>query len=137
MNNEDAKKELEEYLNNKTLIEALEKDLEELITRATSTSKEISDMPKGSPIIEDKMAELASEIIDMKNEKCEQIIKMYKSKSKIERKINQLSQPFKNILYFRYIKGMKLEDIADKIVHLEYKYTCTLHGEALQLYREL
>ena len=82
------------------------------------------------------MAELAAQIVDLKNEKYDQIINMYKTKKKIEDKIDLLDQPYKNILYFKYIKGLTLTEVAN-IINNGYKYTCDLHGHALIKYKNL
>lgn len=132
---EETKKELNSYLQDKKLLKEKENDLEELITRATKITKELSDMPKGDSKIQDKMAELASQIVDMENEKYEQIIKMYNTKKQIEDKIDLLEQPYKNILYFKYIKDKNLTEVAN-IINKEYKFTCKLHGKALKKYKE-
>mgnify|MGYP003368275393 FL=1 len=133
---DEIKKELCSYLQDKRLLKEKEDDLEELITKATKVTKELNDMPQGTPEIQDRMAELASQIVDMKKEKYEQIINMYKTKKKIEDKIDILEQPYKNILYFKYIKGLNLTEVANKIGY-NYKWTCELHGHALAKYKQL
>ena len=133
---EETKRELGAYLQDKKLLKEKEDDLEELITRATKITTELSDMPKGTPKLEDKMAELASQIVDMQNEKYGQIIKMYKTKKQIEDKIDLLEQPYRNILYFKYIKGKNLTEVAN-VIGYNYKWTCEMHGYALKKYKEL
>ena len=133
---EEIKKELSAYLYNKKLLEEKEKDLEELITKAEKITTELSNMPKGTPIIQDKIGEYAAKIVDLKNEKYKQLINMYKIGEEIENKIDMLEQPYRDILYFKYIRGMNLTDVASKIGN-EYKYTCILHGEALNNYKKL
>ena len=131
---EEVKKELGAYLQEKALLKEKENALDELITRATKITTELSDMPKGTSEIQDRMAEYASMIADMKNEKYSQIIKMYKTKKEIEDKIDTLEQPYKNILYFKYIKGLNLTQVANEI-NYEYEYTKRLHGTALIKYQ--
>jgi len=133
---EEIKEELNSYLQNQKLLKEKEKDLEELITRATKITTELSDMPKGSPSIQDRMAEYAAMIVQMKDEKYDQLIKMYKTKKKIEDKIDILEQPYRNILYYKYIKGLNLTQVANEIKY-NYKWTCELHGNALRKYKEL
>ena len=133
---EETKYELSSYINDKKLLKEKEAELEELITKATKITTELSDMPKGSGEIQDKMAQYVSQIVDLKKEKYEQIINMYKTKKKIENKIDKLEQPYKNILYFKYIKGENLTKVANKIGY-NYKWTCQLHGQALMNYRNL
>ena len=133
---EETKKELSAYLYNKELLKEKEQDLEELITKAEKVTTELSDMPKGTPIIQDKIGEYATKIVELKNSKYRQLIDMYKSKEEIENKIDMLEQPYRNILYYKYIKGMNLTEVANKIGN-EYKYTCILHGEALNNYKNI
>lgn len=80
------------------------------------------------------MAELAAQIVDLKNEKYDQIISMYKTKKKIEDKIDMLEQPYRNILYYKYIKGLSLTEVAYKIKY-DYDYTRKMHGIALIKYK--
>lgn len=133
---EETKRELGAYLQDKRLLKEKEEDLEELITKAEKITTELNDMPKGTPQIQDRMGELASQIVDMKNEKYGQLIKMYRTKKQIEDRIDLLEQPYRNILYFKYIKGKNLTEVAN-IINNEYKHTCKLHGTALQLYKKL
>lgn len=133
---EDIKKELSAYLHNQELLKEKEQDLEELITKAEKITTELSDMPKGTPIIQDKIGEYASKIVDLKNARYNQIIEMYKIKEQIENKIDMLDQPYRNILYFKYIKGLNLTETACKIGY-NYKWTGELHGTALKMYEEL
>lgn len=132
---EDIKKELSSYLYNKDLLKEKEQDLEELITKATKITTELSDMPKGSPVIQDKIGEYASQIVDLKNAKYKQLIEMEKKKLEIENKIDQLDQPYRNVLYFKYIKGLSLTEVAYKIGY-DYDYIRKLHGIALIKYKE-
>lgn len=133
---EETKKELNSYWYDKKLLQSKEEELEELITKATKITKELSDMPKGSPEIQDRMAQYAAEIVDIKNQKYDQLIKMYKTKKEIEDKIDQLEQPYRDILYYKYIKGLTLTEVANEIEY-EYEYTKKLHGIALLKYRNI
>lgn len=54
----------------------------------------------------------------------------------IENKIDKLGQPYKNILYFRYIKGYNLTEVSAEI-NEEYDYTRKLHGKALIKYTKV
>ena len=133
---EETKKELNSYWYDKKLLQSKEEELEELITKATKITKELSDMPKGSPEIQDRMAQYAAEIVDIKNQKYDQLIKMYKTKKEIEDKIDLLEQPYRDILYYKYIKGLTLTGVANEIEY-EYEYTKKLHGIALLKYRNI
>ena len=71
----------------------------------------------------------------MEQEKVSQLIELENKKSAIESIIEKVEQPYKNILYFKYIKDFTLEVIAEKIGY-NYRYTCKLHQKALQLYKQ-
>lgn len=132
---EEIKKELGAYLQDKKLLKDKEEDLEELITKATKITTELSNMPKGSPEIQDRMAQYTAQIVDLKNKKYDQLIKMYNTKKEIEDKIDLLEQPYRNILYYKYIKGLTLTEVAVKI-NYEYDYTRKMHGIALLKYKK-
>ena len=133
---EEIKKELNAYWYDKKLLKSKEEELEELITKAEKITTELSDMPKGSPEIQDRMAQYSAQIVDLRNEKYDQIIKMYKTKKIIEDKIDILEQPYRDILYYKYIKGLTLTGVANEIEY-EYEYTKKLHGIALLKYKNI
>lgn len=76
------------------------------------------------------------EILDTTKD-LEKHLKLLKEKQiQIESKIDKLDQPYKNILYFRYIKGYNLTEVSNEIEE-EYDYTRKLHGTALVKYVRL
>lgn len=133
---ENAKQELKDYIYNKRWVEERLNDIKErkeLVNNITST---LSDMPKGSRKVEDQMAESLAEILDLTDD-LEKYLKELKEKQiNIETKIDKLAQPYKNILYFRYIKGYNLTEVSNEI-NEEYDYTRKLHGIALIKYERL
>lgn len=133
---EEVKKELNSYIQEKKYLEQLDAEIEEYRTKATSCTAELSDMPKANKRIYDKVAEYAAIIADLEYEKIDERIKIEKQKKLIEDKVKCLDQPYKNILYFKYIKGYDLTEVA-KEIRYEYKYTCSLHGKALKQYQEI
>ena len=131
---DEIKKELNSYQYDIKLLKEKEEELEELITKAEKITTELSDMPKGTPQIQDKIAEYTAKIIELKNQKIDQIIEMYKQKEMIEKKIDLLEQPYKDILYYKYIKGYTLTQIANEI-NYDSDYIKSLHGTALLKYK--
>ena len=131
-----SKQELKDYIYNKKWIEERIEDIKErrnLLDRITTT---LSDMPKGTSKIMDIQAENLAKILDMTTD-LEKYIKDLKEKqTKIEDKIDKIEQPFRNILYFRYIKGYNLTEVSNEI-EAEYDYTRKLHGIALIKYTNL
>ena len=130
------KQELKDYIYNKKWIEERLDDIKErrsLLEKITTT---ISDIPKGSPKVTDTSIESLVNILDDTNE-IEKYIKDLKEKQlQIEDKIDKIEQPFRNILYFRYIKGYNLTEVSNEIEE-EYDYTRKLHGIALIKYAEI
>lgn len=133
---ESSKQELKDYIYEKKWIEERLEDIKErrsLLDKITST---LSDMPKGSKQIYDSQAENLTQILDLTNELEEYLKKLKEKQITIESKIDKIGQPYKNILYFRYIKGYNLTEVSAEIDE-EYDYTRKLHGIALIKYARL
>ncbi len=128
-----SKKELREYIYNKKWLEERWNDIEErrsLLEKITTT---LSDLPKGSPPVNDRIAEQLASILDMTDKYEEYLKDLNEKQIKIENRISKLDPSYRNILYFRYIRGLNWYDVADK-VNYDYTYTKTLHKEALIKY---
>lgn len=132
----DIKKELNSYRYDLDLIEEMKCEIEEYRNKATSCTSQLNDMPSGSKKIQDKIAEYAAIIADLEKEKYDLLIAMEQNKQKIENKIMQIDQPYRNILFFSYIRGLDLNKVAVRI-NYSYKWTCDLHITALEKYAEL
>ena len=133
---EEIKKELNSYMNDKKYIEEKLADIEEMRAKMEKTTTEISDMPKGSNPVADRIAEYIAKIEEIQDENYKRILVMEEKKKTIENIIDATEQPYKNILYFRYIKGYNLIEVAPMIGN-EYKWCCVLHGRALEQYRKI
>lgn len=131
-----AKKELNDYIYDKKWIEGKWQDLEERRSLLSKITPTLSDMPKGTNDIQDRQAECLVDILDKTNELEDFIRKLKEKQIEIECKIDKLEQPYKNILYFRYIRGYNLTEVSGEIEE-EYDYTRKLHGIALIKYAEL
>ncbi len=130
------KQELKDYIYNKKWIEGRLKDIEErryILDKITTT---LSDMPKGSRQVYDNQAESLVKIIDETNELESLLLELRKRQIEIENKIDKIEQPYRNILYFRYIRGYNLTEVSNEIDE-EYDYTRKLHGIALIKYAKL
>lgn len=131
-----SKQELKDYIYNKKWIEERLEDIKERRSLLDKITITLSDMPKGTPKVVDTNIESLVQILDDTNE-VEKYIKDLKEKQIIiENKIDRIEQPFRNILYFRYIKGYNLTEVSNEIEE-EYDYTRKLHGIALIKYSNL
>lgn len=132
---EKTKRELKDYIYNKRWIEERLNDIKERRSLLDKITNTLSDMPKGSSIVYDKQAEVLAGIIDMTNEFDDYLKRIKEKQIVVENRIDKLEQPYKNILYFRYIKGYNLTEVSNEI-EKEYDYTRKMHGIALIKYKE-
>lgn len=131
-----TKQELKDYRYNKKWIEERLEDIKERRSLLSKITNTLSDMPKGSAKTIDTNIENLVQIMDDTIE-IEKYIKDLKEKQiKIENKIDKIEQPYKNILYFRYLKGYNLTEVSGEIEE-EYDYTRKLHGIALIKYARI
>lgn len=106
--------------------------LEEQIKNVGKLNSIISDMPKGSKIVQDSEAEsivrLIDQINELKNEVRKEALDM---ESKIKEQLKLLNPKHGLLLYHYYILGHSIKYIAKEVLHYEVKYTYTLKDEAL------
>ena len=135
---EEAKKELSEYKQNVKYIEEKQNDALELRTRLESTTKRLSDMPngKGANLDKDVLSENIDKLNSIVDECDKKLQELLIKKFIVENKIDSLEQPYKTILYTIYIRAKKFRIVAEEMGY-EYKYFCSLHGDALQKYSQL
>ena len=82
------------------------------------------------------MAEKLVTYIDDKEELFNEILELKNKQKRILLQLKKLGQPYKNILYKKYIKGKNLIKIADEM-HYNYEYTKRIHGIALNKFDEV
>ncbi len=131
-----CKQELKDYIYDKKWIEERLEDIKERKSLLEKITKTLTDMPKGSPKVTDPNIEILASIMDDTAEVEKYIQDLKKKQIEIENKIDKLEQPYRNILYFRYIKGHNLTEVSGEIEE-EYDYTRKLHGIALLKYAQL
>lgn len=131
-----SKQELKDYRYNKKWIEERLEDIKERRSLLDKITKTLSDTPKGTPKVTDPNIESLVKIMDDTTEIEKYIKDLRKKQIEIENKIDKIEQPYKNILYFRYIKGYNLTEVSGEIEE-EYDYTRKLHGIALLKYAEV
>lgn len=135
---EEAKKELREYQQNIKYIEEKQNDALELRTRLESTTKRLSGMPSGKgenldrSMLEDSIDKMDKIIAECDKKLQELLLKKFV----VESKIDSLQQPFKSILFIRYIRNNDFSEVAKKVGYSE-THIYKLHGIALQKYAEI
>lgn len=135
---EETKQELREYRDNIKYIEEKQNDAEELKTRIEKMTTNITGMPnaKGENLDKAPFEESLDKIKEIEKKCREKLEELLLKKFIVENKIEQLEQPFKSILYLRYIRGNTLNKVSDDLGY-SYDHICKLHGKALKNYAEL
>ena len=135
---EEAKKELREYRDNIKYIDEKQNDAEELKARILSITSNADGMPKakGDNLDHAPLEENLDRIKEIEKDCNKKLQELLLKKYLVENKIEQLEQPFKSILYLKYIRGINLFKVSEELGY-SYDHICKLHGKALKLYAEL
>lgn len=104
-----------------------------LAESVTSTWKEDIVQSSGAG---DELGDTVAKIVDLQNEINADIDKLVDLKREIMVVIDQLEAPFCDLLYKRYFRFMKWEEIALEMGYT-YQWVCQLHGKALLKVKEL
>ena len=86
--------------------------------------------------MQDNQVESLVKIMDATKELEDLLLELRKKQVEIEDKIDKIEQPYRNILYFRYIRGYNLTEVSNEIEE-EYDYTRKLHRVALIKYSKI
>lgn len=108
-------------------------EYKETIEKITST---LSDMPKGSPIVQDKFAEGVATLIDSINELIDKINKQNEKQKQILEQVDKVEEPYRCILDKVYIQGKTLVTVASEM-NYSYKQIKRNHNYALKKFDEL
>ena len=129
---EEVKKELSNYVRDKRYLDKKQEDIEVLTERINKITASYSDMPRGG---NSSREDLIAKKIELENELYDFLIGLVERKAIIERTIRAVEQPYRNILDFRYIEDMKLEDVAKHEGYTK-RQCCRLLNEAYIKYSE-
>lgn len=135
---EKAKQELREYRDNIKYIEEKQNDAEELRTRIEKITNNITGMPNGKGDNPDKapFEESLDRIREIEKDCNKKLQELLVKKYLVENKIEQLEQPYKSILYLKYIRGINLYKVSEEL-NYSYRHIKTLHQEAVEKYANL
>lgn len=135
MTEKEAKKELYSYLHSKKLEERKLEQIEETKTKLTKTTTILSDMPKGTPD-NDRMSKNIARLLELITEHIEIMQEEEENLIRITKKIKEVEQPYRNILEFRFVDGLKIEEVSVEL-NRDYRYTKRLIRKSIQKYAEI
>lgn len=132
-----AKQELNEYRENIKYIEEKLNDTEEVRSRVERVTTILSPTKTNSSSESpDKFADAISKLEGLKIDCTKKMEKLLIKKFMIDDKIEEVEQPYRNILFYRYTRGKSWNDVASELGYTR-EYVCDLHGEALYLYSKI
>ena len=129
-----AKEELLQYKYAREKVDETLEEYQKYKDRAEKMTSIISDMPRGISS-SDKVADNAVKMADLSAEYEKRWLEAENKKLEIEKNIDLVEEPYRIILYMKYVQGKKLEEIAYKL-NANYTYICEQHGIALKKYEE-
>ena len=129
-----AKEELLQYKYAREKVDETLEEYQKYKDRAEKMTSIISDMPRRTSS-SDKVADNAVKMADLSAEYEKRWLEAEYMKLKIEKNIDLVEEPYRTILYMKYVQGKKLEEIAYKM-NANYTYICEQHGVALKKYEE-
>ena len=129
-----AKEELLQYKYARKKVDETLEEYQKYKDRAEKMTSIISDMPRGTSS-SDKVADNAVKMADLSAEYEKRWLEAENKKLEIEKNIDLVEEPYRTILYMKYVQGKKLEEIAYKL-NANYTYICEQHGIALKKYEE-
>lgn len=129
-----AKEELLQYKYAREKVDETLEEYQKYKDRAEKMTSIISDMPRGTSS-SDKVADNAVKMADLSAEYEKRWLEAENKKLEIEKNIDLVEEPYRIILYMKYVQGKKLEEIAYKL-NANYTYICEQHGVALKKYDE-
>ena len=125
-----TKEELQEYHWLMQNVDRLEEQLFELETKATRMTSRISDEPRcGSG--PDKISDLVSNIIELKDRINSELGRAYATASRIEMAIETLSEKEKHLIRSRYLDRKSWEVICVEMSYV-WSHVHRIHAEALK-----
>ncbi len=132
-----AKEELRDYRYNIRYIEEKLRDIEETKALAFKITPTLSPTKNnGSNINNDKIGDLIARLEQLKDISDYKIKQLLMRKFDIDDKIESLSFPYRDILFYRYTRANDWSEVAKKVGYSE-RWTLQLHGEALYYYSKI
>lgn len=130
----EAKKELNEYRENIKYIEEKLNDAEEVKAKVLKVTTTLSFNKTNTSSSNDKFADAISRLNDLQIDCSQKMKDLLIKKFLIDEKIEKVDQPYRNVLFCRYVRGFDWDDVALKVGYTKDYVSKELHREALYLY---
>lgn len=125
---ESYKYDVQYFMEKSKDIEKLKKEIEKSYTRLVEMQDKKIDTTELNKQLE--------KIIDKQTLEEEALLNILTKKQKIEKQIDSLPQPYKNVFFLRYISGNSFDEIALKMSY-STKRIYQLHKEGIKIYISL
>lgn len=121
---------LKQYLTKWNEIEQIEKEIEQLRSRAEKVTSLITGMPRGGK--SEGFAPAADRIMELQKMLERQVNEAVNLRFKIEKEIESITDLWeRTILKYRYINGYSFESIAE-LMNLSDRWVRIIHGQAIK-----
>ena len=129
---EDKKRYLRRYLEAEQLVRCLEEDLERERAAFLLRSQAYDDMPHSSGTNGADLANMAAKLDEILMEIRRELDRKHAIRKEILRRMRKMQNEREEcVLYYRYIIGLKWEEIAERMGY-EERWIYKIHGSALQ-----
>lgn len=126
-----TKEDLKNYRKNQKYIEQNKIRIKEMLDSTEKITSSYSNMPRIQSSVNDKFAEILSDILDLERKSLEKIFEQEKKAFEVLQEIEKLEEKHRNILYAYYILGHELEQVAIDEGY-SYRHTKRLRKEGLR-----
>lgn len=129
-----AKEELREYRENIRYIREMGEDLTELREDIISTTTKLS-LSKTSinSMSSDKFSDKLDRIGEIEKDRAERLNELLLKKFVIDKKIDSMQYPHRDILFMRYARGKAWNDIATELDY-DVRHVHRIHSKSLLIY---
>ncbi len=136
MTKDDVKKELENCALDVDYFLEKSKEREKYKTDIENSILRIKSLSEHTPNEADAVGVQLNNVVEREMREEESLIEILNKKQKIETIIKKLEQPYRNIIYLKYIRFYTYDQIADKM-HYSSKRIYQLHTIALEKFIDL
>jgi uncharacterized protein (UPF0305 family) len=130
------KDDLKNYKYNQKWINGRLEYIEDYKARINKLTSTLSDMPKGSRVVQDSEADKLAKLMDMVDELLEKVMKLNDKQREILKQLEKVEQPYRLILEEMYIHNKSLVQIANDM-HYSYEHAKRMNGIALKKFEDV